>query len=425
MILRNSLFVLLGILASLLISSCSSIEMIQKSGNAKEPRPVAHSQEAVGSASNRESEDQFDNLRLAHFNDAPTFKKTLASPSVAVLRARVSAMLRSTELEDCGTVPLVMNRYVRENIRYMETRGRWLMQSLIDRSGEYIPMMKAIFEREHVPPELAYLSIPESGLDPRARSWAGAVGLWQFVRSTAFLYGLKSSWWIDDRMDPVLSTEAAARLLKNLYDNLGNWYLAIAAYNCGEITVDWAIHRSDGSRDFWKIKRYLPWETKNYVPEYIAVTSIMMDPEKYGFQDDVTTAPIISDTARVPGGVDLADISRLTGVDFDSLAILNPMLIHLITPPDSHGGYSLNVPVGTAGLFAKNYSRLLASRKPIWFYHTVWSGETLSGIAAHYGMSVHRLMAVNHLRGSFIRCGERLKVTYDFARARLYGLRNG
>ncbi len=331
-------------------------------------------------------------------------------------------MLRSNGEDNSGTVPLVMDRYVKEDIRYLETRGWWLMQSLIDRSGEYIPMIRTIFEEERIPPELAYLSIPESGLDPRARSWAGAVGLWQFVESTALRYGLKSSWWYDERMDPVLSTEAAGRLLKNLYDSLGNWYLAIAAYNCGETTVDWAIRRSNGSRNFRKIKRYLPWETRNYVPAYIAVASIMVDPAKFGFQDNVTTDPIVYDTARVPGGIDLADISRLTGVDYDSLALLNPVMIHLITPPDSHGGYFLNVPVGTSGLFAKDYSKLLASRKPIWFYHTVRSGETLSGIAAHYGMSVHRLMVVNHLRGALIRCGERLKVTYDFARARLYGL---
>lgn len=145
------------------------------------------------------------------------------------------------------TVPLVMNRYVEQNISFFQTRGRWHMQNWIYRSGKYIPMMKTIFKKEHVPPELVYLSLPESGLDPRARSWANAVGLWQFVRSTGARYGLKSNWWYDERRDPVLSTEAAARLLKNLYDQFGNWYLAIAAYDCGDITVNWAIRRSSGS----------------------------------------------------------------------------------------------------------------------------------------------------------------------------------
>ncbi|MCL5267857.1 MAG: LysM peptidoglycan-binding domain-containing protein [Bacteroidetes bacterium] len=316
------------------------------------------------------------------------------------------------------TIPLVMNRYVRENLRFFQTRGRSYMQNWIYRSGKYIPMMKTIFRKEHVPPELAYLSLPESGLNPKARSWANAVGLWQFIRSTGARYGLRSNWWYDERRDPVLSTEAAGRLLKNLHDQLGNWYLAIAAYDCGDIAVNWAIRRAHGSRNFWKIMRYLPWETRNYVPQYIAVTLIAMSPKKFGFDGKVTTTPIAYDTVTVPADVELNVLSRVTGVDLDSLISLNPMLIHPITPPNFRDGFFLKVPIGTARLFAENYSRFAASERPVWMYHTVRRGETLSGIASHYGMSLGRLMGLNHLRGSLIRPGMRLYVVYSYARYR-------
>jgi membrane-bound lytic murein transglycosylase D len=398
--------------------------MLQKSRTVEENETASNDNSALNVLKNckpvklsREIATDDEKYRIASGNVSPS-----SSPSA--LCEELADMLDSNEANEMGlesenlpvrTVPLVMNRYVRDNIRYLQTRGRWYMKNWMHLSGEYMPMMKGIFEKEHIPSDLAYLSLQESGLDPKARSWASAVGLWQFVPSTGLRYGLKFNWWYDERRDPVLATEAAARLLKNLHDDLGDWYLAIAAYNCGELAVDWAIQRSGGSRDFWKIRRYLPWETRNYVPEYIAVTLIMTDPGKFGFDGDVRTAPIEYDTVTVPCGVELADISRVTGVPLDSLMTLNPMLTRNITPPDYHGEFRLNVPSGTDKLFAEDYSKFAVSEKPVWMYHTVRRGETLSGIAAQYGMSVHRLMVLNHLRGSFIRPGARLSVVYHFA----------
>lgn len=342
--------------------------------------------------------------------------------SVFALREKLAQIVDSIHITSGGlsleavhktTIPLVMNQYVRKIIRFFQTRGRWYMQNWIYRSGKYMPMMKAIFRKEGLPPELAYLSLPESGLDPRAHSWANAVGLWQFVRSTGECYGLKSNWWYDERRDPVLSTEAAARLLKNLYDQFGDWYLAIAAYDCGSITVDWAIRRADGSTNFWKLNRYLPMETRNYIPQYIAVTLIAMNPRKFGF-DSATATPTPYDTVRVPGDVELKVLSHVTRVDLDSLIALNPELIHPITPPNFHDGFFLKVPRGTAKLFAENYSKFSAFEKPVWMFHRVQRGETLSGIAAHYAMSLGRLMALNHLHGSLIRPGMRLYVVYNY-----------
>ena len=308
-------------------------------------------------------------------------------------------------------VPLVMNRYVEQNIKFFTTRGKWHMQEWIYRSGEYIPMMKKIFLADSLPPEIAYLSMPESGLNPRARSWAQAVGLWQFIRSTGYLYGLRSNWWYDQRRDPVKATKAAAAHLKDLYSYYGNWYLAIAAYNCGTRSVDRAIWRSGGKRDFWKIRRFLPRETRNYVPQYIAVTLIAMNPQEYGFTDSLASPPPPCDTVRIPESVDLRVLAEATGTDYDSLVAMNPELVHGVTPPQyGDDGYPLLVPKGMGPVFAADYQKLPASERLTWAFHTVRYGETLWVIARQYGVSLTALRMANHLswRGSRIYPGMRL-----------------
>lgn len=311
------------------------------------------------------------------------------------------------------TVPLVMNRYVEQNIEFFTTRGRWHMQDWIYRSGVYMPTMKKIFREEGLPEEIAYLSMPESGLNPTARSWAGAVGLWQFIRSTGSLYGLHSNWWYDQRRNPVMATEAAARHLKDLYDYYHNWYLAIAAYNCGTRSVNRAIWRSGGDRDFWQIKRYLPRETRNYVPQYIAVTLIAINPTEYGFVDSLASPPPPEDTVRIPASVDLGVLARMTGVDYDSLLSLNPELVHGVTPPNyGTSGYPLLVPEGMGPVFAADYHKLPASERLTWTFHTVRYGESLWTIARMYGVSLSSLRMANHLtwRRSHIFPGMQLRI---------------
>lgn len=296
------------------------------------------------------------------------------------------------------TIPLVMNRFVEQNIEFFTTRGRWHMQNWIYRSGLYMPTMKKIFLQEGLPAEIAYLSMPESGLDPTARSWARAVGLWQFIRSTGNLYGLHSNWWYDERRNPVLATEAAARHLKDLYNYYNNWYLAIAAYNCGTRSVERAIRRSGGDRDFWQIKRFLPRETRNYVPQYIAVTLIAMNPTEYGFSDSVAAAPAPCDTVRIPDSVELKVLAEATGVSLDTLIKMNPELVHAVTPPDFDGrGYPLLVPQGMGPVFAEDYQKIPESAKLTWTFHRVRYGETLYGIARRYRVGLRSLRIANDL----------------------------
>ncbi len=230
------------------------------------------------------------------------------------------------------TIPLDMNKYVEQNIEFFTTRGRWHMQNWIYRAGVYMPMMKKIFKEHGLPPELAYLSMPESGLDPTARSWARAVGLWQFTRGTGNLYGLRTNWWYDERRDPVRATEAAASYLRDLYDRYGDWYLVLASYDCG--SVERAIRRSHGKTNFWEIKSHLPREAKNYVPQYIAVTLIALNPKEYDFDDTVAPASEPCDTVMIPESIDLKVLADASGFGLDSLLELNPELVHAVTPPN-------------------------------------------------------------------------------------------
>ncbi|MDP1677898.1 MAG: LysM peptidoglycan-binding domain-containing protein [Bacteroidota bacterium] len=300
-------------------------------------------------------------------------------------------------------VPLHINEYTKRTISFFMGKGRSHMENWIQRSGKYFPLMSRVFAEEGLPPELMYLSLPESGLNPVARSWAKAVGLWQFMKGTGGMYGLRSNYWYDERRDFEKATRAAARHMKDLYSEFNDWHLVFVAYNAGGGWVRRGIRRT-GSTDYWEMRHRLPRETRNYVPQYIAVALIVMRPEAFGFGDVVKADSLSYEYVTVDDCIDLGILAECAGTELEKIKELNPELTQWCTPPN-YKGYQFRVPLGTAVTFTENYAKIPDDKKLDFATHVIKRKETISQIAKRYKVTTAILLEVNKLSRS-----KRLKV---------------
>ncbi len=273
------------------------------------------------------------------------------------------------------------------------TFGRWL-----ERAGRYIPMIQQVFAEEGVPLDLAYLAMIESGFNVRAYSWAHAAGPWQFIESTAKLYGMENDWWQDQRCDIEKATHAAAQHLKYLHKRFdGDWYLAVAAYNAGGGKVRKAIRESD-SRDFWALTdgKVLREETKNYLPKLIAALTIIKDLEGTGFTELDLSEPLAYEIVTIPSSTDLEVVARLCDAEYAQIKALNPSLKRWSTPPGVRD-YQLKIPAGTAEQFQLMYAELPEDQRARYHRHQIKSGDTLGKLAKKYRIQIDDIITLNNI----------------------------
>jgi len=299
---------------------------------------------------------------------------------------------------DTNSIPIQMNRRVELALKYFQTKGRKVFTIWLERSGKYEEMIRSILKEYELPENLVYLAMIESGFNPKAYSYARASGLWQFIYGTGSYYGLRSDWWFDERRDPLLASHAAAQHLVDLNKRFGDWYLALAGYNCNPKRVERTM-RQYNTRDFWKLKR-LPRQTRNYIPTFIAANIIAENPEKYGFHV-AKMQPVTWDTIRISECVDLEIVARCVDTTFNAIKDINPAVKKWCTPPGVKD-FTLNIPVGTKEKFRKNYASIPDADKRSWVRHKVRSGETLSVIAKKYGSTVSVVKNYNKIKGSMI-----------------------
>jgi membrane-bound lytic murein transglycosylase D len=317
-------------------------------------------------------------------------------------RAEVAATSVSHDL------PLTVNDEVLSFLNFFQTpRGRAIVETGLRRSGKYHEMISRVLREEGVPQDLIYLAQAESAFQPLALSRAGARGIWQFVAYRGHEYGLQRTWWIDERQDPEKATRAAAHHLRDLYGMFGDWYLAMAAYNCGPGNVQKAIERT-GYADFWELykRKVLPRETKNYVPIIIALTLIAKDAPHYGIQVE-PDQPVPSDVVKLGRAIDLRLVAETIDVDVETLRALNPALLRMATPDDS--SFELHLPVGTAEKFSDEIAEIPAEKWVSWRRHRVAQGETLTAIAKKYRVTPAAIADANNLeRSAALEPGEKL-----------------
>jgi membrane-bound lytic murein transglycosylase D len=313
-------------------------------------------------------------------------------------------------------IPIEINDQVLTWVDLYSRRMKSSTEASLRRSGRYSRMFREIFREAGLPQDLVYMAHVESGYKTSAYSRAHARGVFQFISATGRRYGLRVDYWVDERADPEKSARAAAAYMKDLYEEFGDWYLALAAYNAGEGKIRRAIARS-GRDDFWGIAEthYIKRETKNHVPAIVAATLLSKEPEKYGLEFDLDPE-VVYDTLTVDGAVDLRVLARCAGSDLETLRELNPALRRLQTPPD--GTTDVRLPLGSATRTAEALELVPVNDRVIYARHRVRSGDTLSTIAHGYGVGVRAIQDANGMgRRTLIRVNQVLLVPTSTASA--------
>ena len=313
------------------------------------------------------------------------------------LVAKAKADLATTKSD----LPLMVNDYVATFINFFANtqKGHNTLLHSFQRGGRYRAMIQRVLAEEGVPQDLIYLAVAESGFNPRAigprtRSGGRAGGMWQFMPGP--YYGLTRDTYVDERFDPEKSTRAYGRYMKFLHDQLGDWYLAMAAYDHGAGNIQHEVAKT-GYADFWELYRRneLPTETRNYVPEILAAIIIANHPTQYGFDEITLDPPILTDTVTINYSIDLRLVSDLVGAPVDEVEALNPSLLRMVTPPD--GSFDLHLPAGTATLFEQRAALIPEARRNSWRYHPVVAGDTLDSVAREYRVTPDELASANQL----------------------------
>ncbi len=323
------------------------------------------------------------------------------------LLAKAQADLKSTRSD----LPLVVNDYVAGYINYFTNtqKGHNTIANSLAREGQYRAMVEKILADAGVPKDLIYLAIAESGFRPTAvNSRSGAGGMWQFMPYGD--YGLVRNAWVDERFDPGKSTIAYARYIKELHEQFGDWYLAMAAYDWGAGKVQRAVQRT-GYADFWELyqRNVLPAETKNYVPIILAAAIMAKNPTQYGLSDLTTDPPLRTDTVTTDSSISLYLVADMVGTTVDEIQKLNPSLLQMSTPRDF--SYDLRLPVGTAPLFQQRLALIPEDHRDAWRFHIATADDTLASIAQTFHVTTRALVAANHLRtDDALNAGESLVV---------------
>ena len=376
--------------------------------------------------------DQFQSLEMNrllstsidYYENESNTLSNIEELSVSLLRDRLDKYIYSQTLEDLeyvdesvevipGHIPITYNRKVASIIKFFQKDGRKSMSKWLNRMDKYKKLILPILEEQNIPPEIFYVSVIESGLNPNAYSYAYASGLWQFIKSTGKAYGLNKTYWLDERRDYIKSTYAATKYFKDLYEEFDDWYLALAAYNCGSTRVHRAIKRN-GSKNYWDLYS-LPSETKNYVPNVMATIIIATNPEKYGFT--INSEPDFEWIEKdIDKSVKLESIAKCANVSLKTLQQYNPELekdVALIPPLEKGEKYTLRLPINISPDFDSLLNLVEAPNlnEIIFVEHKVRPGESVWLIARKYKVKKNHILAVNNLsEKSIIRPKQILKI---------------